>query len=93
MSVSPEPWPECRASPVSHPLQNLYGKSTTTDVLLKSDLQAKVLRNRLTPNLQDFVASSLEEIEYSAEKELPASQGTLGNSAFSLCAVLIPHQS
>ncbi|KAI4176969.1 MAG: hypothetical protein LQ346_007749 [Caloplaca aetnensis] len=54
--------------------KNLYGKSTTTDVLLKSDLQAKVLRNRLTPNLQDFVASSLEEIEYSAEKELPASQ-------------------
>lgn len=69
--------PEGTASSTFHYLQNLYGKSTTTDVLLKSDLQAKVLRHRLTPNLQDFVASSLDEIEYSTEKELPASQGMM----------------
>ncbi|KAL8759368.1 MAG: hypothetical protein Q9199_000803 [Rusavskia elegans] len=66
--------PEHRLSLRHLQVHNLYGKSTTTDVLLKSDLQAKVLRHRLTPNLQDFVASSLDEIEYSTEKELPASQ-------------------
>ena len=57
-------------------IQNLYGKSTTTDILLKSDLQARMLRNRLTPCLHDFVASSLEEIRYATEKELPVNQGT-----------------
>ena len=35
-----------------------------------------MLRNRLTPSLHDFVASSLEEIEYATEKELPVNQGT-----------------
>ena len=57
-------------------IQNLYGKSTTTDSLLKSDLQARMLRNRLTPSLQNLVESSLEDIEYATEKELPVNQGT-----------------
>ena len=59
----------------SNSIQNLYGKSTTTDILLKSDLQARMLRNRLTPSLRDFVASSVEEIEYATNKELPVNQG------------------
>lgn len=57
-------------------IQNLYGKSTTRDILLKSDLQARMLRNQLTPGLRDFVASSLEEIEYATKRELPVNQGT-----------------
>ncbi|KAI4129555.1 MAG: hypothetical protein LQ338_002191 [Usnochroma carphineum] len=61
--------------------KNLYGKSTTTDILLKSNLQARVLRAQLTQNLPNLVASSLEEIEYATERELPTSQGT--NAALS----------
>ncbi|KAL8711938.1 MAG: hypothetical protein Q9220_003634 [cf. Caloplaca sp. 1 TL-2023] len=53
---------------------NLYGKSTTTDILLKSDLHAKVLRTRLTPNLSDYVTSSVREIEYAVEHEFAACQ-------------------
>ena len=60
---------------LSNSIQNLYGKSTTTDILLKSDLQARMLRNRLTPSLRNFVASSVEEIEYTMNKELPVNQG------------------
>ena len=59
----------------SNSIQNLYGKSTNTDILLKSDLQARMLRDRLTPSLRDFVASSVEEIEYTTNKELPVNQG------------------
>ena len=43
-----------------------------------------MLRNRLTPSLRDFVASSLEEIEYATKKELPVNQGT--NTHFLLAA-------
>ena len=60
---------------LSNSIQNPYGKSTTTNILLKSDLQARLLRNRLTPSLRDFVASSVEEIEYATKKELPVNQG------------------
>ena len=35
-----------------------------------------MLRHRLTSNLHDFVASSLEEIEYAIKEELPVHQGT-----------------
>jgi hypothetical protein len=35
-----------------------------------------MLRDRLTPSLQNFVASSLEEIEHAVKMELPVHQGT-----------------
>lgn len=36
-----------------------------------------MLRSRLTPTLQAFVASSLEEIDHTVEKELSSVRGTL----------------
>jgi hypothetical protein len=34
-----------------------------------------MLRDRLTPSLQNFMASSLEEIEHAVKMELPVHQG------------------
>ncbi|KAL8940343.1 MAG: hypothetical protein Q9216_002855 [Gyalolechia sp. 2 TL-2023] len=75
-----------------HCTQNLYGKSTTTDVLLQSDLQARMLRHQLTPNLQDFVTSSLEEIEYATEKQMNTSQGIV-RSVLSYGALIVYSQA
>ena len=77
MSVPPACILAFIASECPNSIQNLYGKSTTTDILLKSDLQARMLRNRLTPSLNDYVAGSLEEIEYAMTKNMPVDQGTV----------------
>lgn len=57
--------------------QNLYGKSTTTDILLKSDLHVRMLRNRLTPNLLSFAQSTREEIEFALQVEFPLDGGDI----------------
>jgi hypothetical protein len=53
---------------------NLYGKSTTTEVLLESDLHSRMIRNRMTPNLLSFATSTLEEIEYTLDMEFPSNR-------------------
>lgn len=56
-------------------LQSLYGKATTVDILLKSDLHARMLKHRVSPNLPAFVPGTLEEIEFALEKEFPRKNG------------------
>ena len=49
----------------------MYGKITTTDVILRSDLHERMLRHRFSPNLSNFVPGVLEEIDFALEKEFP----------------------
>lgn len=54
----------------------MYGKITTADVLLKSNLHERTLRHRFSPNLPKFVPSTLEEIDFALKKEFPEHMGT-----------------
>ena len=60
-------------------MQSLYGKSTTTDILLTSDLHVRMIRNRFTANLLGFAESVREEIEFALEAEFPLDQGDILN--------------
>ncbi|KAM3067352.1 hypothetical protein ACMFMG_005290 [Clarireedia jacksonii] len=51
---------------------NVLGEYTGIDILVKSDLHVKVLRNYLTPNMGKVMLNARDELDYSQEVDIPA---------------------
>ena len=56
-------------------MQNVLGEYTGIDILVKSDLHVKVLRNYLTPNMGQVMVNARDELNYSQEVDIPACEG------------------
>ncbi|KAL8687605.1 MAG: hypothetical protein Q9218_006273, partial [Villophora microphyllina] len=74
--------------------QNLLGKYTTLDTVLKSDLHGRVLQTRLTPNLKTLIPLLKDELEVVMAEHFPAGNGTeISLKIYPICLNLISHMS
>ncbi|TGO61973.1 hypothetical protein BCON_0023g00310 [Botryotinia convoluta] len=55
-------------------VKNLLGKYTGTLVMLESNLHVRVLQNKLTPNLSDYLTRAKAELEFGWKMDVPRAQ-------------------
>lgn len=56
-------------------MQNVLGEFTGIDILVKSDLHVRVLRNYLTPNMGQVMLNARDELNYSDQVDIPRCEG------------------
>lgn len=55
----------------------MLGEFTGIDILVKSDLHVRVLRNYLTPNMGQVMLNARDELNYSDQVDIPRCEGQL----------------
>jgi hypothetical protein len=54
---------------------NVLGPHLGVDLLAKSDLHVRVIRNYLTPNMGKVMMNANDEVRYSWDKDVPTCEG------------------
>ncbi|KAG7001340.1 ent-kaurene oxidase [Physcia stellaris] len=67
--------PESKASAVHSHVNSLLGRHSATDLLLESDLHARVVQKKLTPSLGKLFTIIKEEHDYGMAQDLPTING------------------
>lgn len=67
--------PSEKLSAVQVQAKNMGGKYTRSNILTDSNLHFRVVQNKLTPELNRYLAMAKDELDYAWDIDMPQSEG------------------